>query len=116
MYISNFFVQDLLYFNLYKQLEFQDLWNILHLFQAKFMKTKNVDQIFVGLSWSWLYGSWIYNYNVPVQSVPITTKVVSSNHVCGRVYSIEHYMIKFVNNLCGRSVFSLGTYSGFLHQ
>ena len=52
MYISNFFVQDLLYFNLYKQLEFQDLWNILHLFQAKFMKTKNVDQIFVGLSWS----------------------------------------------------------------
>ena len=43
MYISNFFVQDLLYFNLYKQLEFQDLWNILHLFQAKFMETKNVN-------------------------------------------------------------------------
>jgi hypothetical protein len=39
MYISIFFVQDLLYFNLYKQLEFQDLWNILHLFQAKFMET-----------------------------------------------------------------------------
>jgi hypothetical protein len=35
---------------------------------------------------------------VPVQSVPITTKVVSSNHVHGEVYSI-HYVIKFVNDL-----------------
>ena len=35
---------------------------------------------------------------VPVQSVPITTKVVSSNHVHGEVYSI-HYVIKFVSDL-----------------
>ena len=36
---------------------------------------------------------------LPVQSVPITTKVVSSNPVHGEVHSIQHYMIKFVSNL-----------------
>ena len=30
-----------------------------------------------------------------VQSVPITTKVVSLNPVHGEVYSIQHYVIKF---------------------
>ena len=30
-----------------------------------------------GPSWSWSCGSWIYN--LPMQSVPIPTKVVSSN-------------------------------------
>ena len=33
----------------------------------------------------------------PVQSVPITTKVVSSNHAHGEVYSIQHYVIKFAS-------------------
>jgi hypothetical protein len=32
-------------------------------------------------------------------SVPITTNVVSSNPVHGEVYSIQHYMIKFVSDL-----------------
>jgi len=39
-----------------------------------------------------------------VQSVPITTKAVSSNSVHGKVYSIPHYVIKFVSDLqqvCG---------------
>jgi protein gp37 len=36
---------------------------------------------------------------LPVQSVPITTKVVSSNPVLGEVDSIEHYVIKFVSVL-----------------
>jgi len=36
---------------------------------------------------------------LPVQSVPITTKVVSSNPVHGEVYSIQHYVIKFVIEL-----------------
>jgi hypothetical protein len=35
----------------------------------------------------------------PVQSVPITTKVVSANPVHGEVYSIQHYVIKFVSVL-----------------
>ena len=34
-----------------------------------------------------------------VQSVPITTKVVSSNPVHGEVYSIQHYVIKFFSDL-----------------
>jgi len=34
-----------------------------------------------------------------VQSVPITTNVVSSNPVHGEVYSIQHYVIKFVSDL-----------------
>jgi hypothetical protein len=34
-----------------------------------------------------------------VQSVTITTKVVSSTPVHGEVYSIQHYVIKFVSDL-----------------
>jgi hypothetical protein len=34
-----------------------------------------------------------------VQSVPSTNKFVSSNPVHGKVYSIKHYVIKFVSDL-----------------
>ena len=34
----------------------------------------------------------------PMQSVPITTKVVSSNPSYGEVHSIQHYVIKFVSD------------------
>ena len=48
-----------------------------------------------------------------VQSVPITTKVVSFNPTHGDVYFIQHYMIKFVSDLRPVSSFllwlSLGT-------
>ena len=40
-----------------------------------------------------------YKYKLPVQSVPNTTKVVSSKPVHGEVYSIQQYVIKFVSNL-----------------
>ena len=36
---------------------------------------------------------------IPMKSVPITTKAVSSNPVHGKVYSIQHYVIKFVSDL-----------------
>jgi hypothetical protein len=36
---------------------------------------------------------------LPVQSVPITTKGVSSNPVHGEVYSIQYYVIKYVSDL-----------------
>ena len=36
---------------------------------------------------------WWLDLQLPVQSVPITTKVVSS------IYSIQHYVIKFVSDL-----------------
>ena len=48
---------------------------------------------------------WKLDLQLPVQSVP---KVVSSNPVHGEVYSIQHYVIKFVSDL--RQV------GGFLHQ
>jgi len=36
---------------------------------------------------------------LPVQSVPITTKVVSSNPVHDEVYSIQNYVKKIVSDL-----------------
>ena len=43
-----------------------------------------------------------------MQSVAINTKVVSSNPVHGEMYSIQHYVIKFVSNLL--------QVDGFLHR
>jgi hypothetical protein len=40
---------------------------------------------------------WQLDLQLPVQSVPISTKVVSSNPTDGEVYSIQHYVIKFVS-------------------
>jgi hypothetical protein len=34
-----------------------------------------------------------------VQSVPITTNVMSSNHFYGEAYLIQHYVLKFVSDL-----------------
>jgi hypothetical protein len=36
---------------------------------------------------------------LPVQSVPITTNIVSLNFAHGEVYPIQHYMIKFRSDL-----------------
>ena len=36
---------------------------------------------------------------LPVQSVSITTNIVSSNPANGEVYSIQHCVIKFVSDL-----------------
>ena len=46
---------------------------------------------------------WQLDLPLPMQSVPITTEVVSLNPAQG-VYSIQHYVIKFVSDLrqvCG---------------
>jgi hypothetical protein len=42
---------------------------------------------------------WWLDLQLSVQSVPITTTVVSINPVHGEVYSIQHYVIKFVSDL-----------------
>jgi len=42
---------------------------------------------------------WKLDFQLHVQSVPITTNVVSSNPVHGDVYSIQHYVNKFVSDL-----------------
>jgi hypothetical protein len=38
---------------------------------------------------------WQLDLQLPMQSVHITTEIVSSNPVHGEVYSIQHYMIKW---------------------
>ena len=42
---------------------------------------------------------WLLNLQQHVQSVSITTKVAGSNPTHGEVYSIQHYVIKFVSDL-----------------
>jgi hypothetical protein len=39
------------------------------------------------------------DFQLLVQSVPITTKVVSLNPTHREVYSMQHYVIKFVSDL-----------------
>jgi hypothetical protein len=36
---------------------------------------------------------------LPLQSVPITTNIVSLNPAHGDVYLIQHYVIKFISDL-----------------
>ena len=47
----------------------------------------------------------VTNLQLTVQSVPITTKVLSSNPVHDEVYSIQHYVITFVSDLRQVGVF-----------
>jgi hypothetical protein len=42
---------------------------------------------------------WYLDLQLPVQSVHVTTNVVSSNPVHVKVYTIHHYVIKFVSDL-----------------
>jgi hypothetical protein len=59
--------------------------------------------------------SGVKETNIPNKTVlTITTKVVSSNHFHGEVYSMQHYVIKFVSDL--RQVDGFLRYSCFLHQ
>jgi hypothetical protein len=42
---------------------------------------------------------WKLDFQLHVQSAPITTNVVRSNLVHGDVYYIQHYVIEFVSDL-----------------
>ena len=42
---------------------------------------------------------WYLDLQHAMQSVPVTTKVLSSNLVHGEVYSIQQYVMKFANDL-----------------
>ena len=46
---------------------------------------------------------------LPVQSVPATTNTERLNLAHGEVYSIQHYVMKFVNDLRQGRWFSKGT-------
>ena len=43
--------------------------------------------------------AWQLDLQLPVRSVHIPTKVVKSNPAQSEVYSIQHYVIKFVSDL-----------------
>ena len=42
---------------------------------------------------------WLLDLQLPMRSVAFTTNVVNSNLAHGKVYSIQHYVIKFVSDL-----------------
>jgi hypothetical protein len=52
---------------------------------------------------------WELDLQLPVQSVPITTEVVSLNPAHGKVYLIQNYVIQFVRDLQTSQWFSQGT-------
>ena len=43
--------------------------------------------------------AWLLDLQLPMQSVPITTKYMSSNPAHGEVYLIQHYVIKLFSDL-----------------
>ena len=57
------------------------------------MNKKNKVSIYMVMIVCWL------DLQLTMQSVPITTNVVSLNPAHGEVYSIQHYVIKFVSEL-----------------
>jgi hypothetical protein len=77
---------------------------------------------FLKAEWKVSDTDWAYLYLYPfilMQSVPITTKVVNSNPIHGKVYSIQHYVIKFVSDLRQVGGFlwvTVKNNSGFLYQ
>jgi len=42
---------------------------------------------------------WQLDVPLPMQSLPITTNIMSSNPVPGKVKLIQHYVIQFVSDL-----------------
>ena len=59
------------------------------------------------LSWSWLYGSWIYKYLCNLCLSPL--RLVKMNPAHGEMYSIQHYVISLSVTWYRSVVF-------FLHQ
>ena len=50
-----------------------------------------------GPSWSWSYGSWIYKHLCNQCLSPL--KSCEFEPIYGKVYSIQHYVIKFISDL-----------------
>jgi len=67
------------------------------------MLLNSIRCIFLAYDFIFIYGivviAWKLDSQLPMQSVHITTNVVSSNPPLIEVYSIQHYVIKFVSDL-----------------
>jgi hypothetical protein len=61
--------------------------------------TESVTRLSIESIATWGRTSWSLDLQLHVQSVPITTKVVSSNPAHDEVYSIQHDVIHFVSDL-----------------
>ena len=48
--------------------------------------------------------------------MPITTNIVSLNHIHGKVYSIQHYVIKFVSDFLWSGYSVSSTNKTYLHD
>ena len=46
---------------------------------------------------------WMLKIQLPIQSVSITTNIVSLNPAHGEVYSIQHYEIKLVSDFLSKA-------------
>jgi hypothetical protein len=77
------------------------------------MQSVNVNY-FNRIFWSCRRGRMVEYFQLSMQSVHITTKVVSLNPANGKVYSMQHYVLN-LSVTCGGSLVFSG-YSGFLHQ
>ena len=78
------------------------LWDLLYLYEL-LVRLLHLYFDFRGPSWSWLYDTWIYNYLCNLWLSPLTFEFHS-----GEVYSMQHYVIKFVWLAAGQWL-SLGT-------
>ena len=65
---------------------------------------------------NYIYVCLIGGIQLPMQSMPITTNVVSSNPAHVEVYSIQHYGIKFVSYLWHVGGFLWVLRSSFIHS
>ena len=66
--------------------------------------THNTHSLTFPARYRYFYKTWgvvviVWYFGLLVRSVSITTKVMSSNPVQGEVYSMQHYVIKFVSDL-----------------
>ena len=61
--------------------------------------TEIIIQVFICVSGLRGGDNMVVDVQLPMQPVPITTSIVSSNPAHGEVYSIQHCVIKFVSNL-----------------
>ena len=77
---------------------------LLFFFVKSSMSNYSIFSVLPKISYAYMDSNAGKGLQLPMQSVPTTTKVVSSNPVHGEVYWIQHYVIKFVSDLrqvCG---------------
>ena len=85
----------------YEDDESQEIFSSISMEKSNKMKNKNkiyINKIYThNTTWGHCHRAIVLQ--LPMQSVSITTKVVSLNPAHGELYSIQHYVIKFVSDL-----------------